>query len=202
MKTASYQCTIIGALCVMMFATTSNAVSVPVHESDTWKTSISVDISWKDLKSAAKSIGGAVKSAWNHVATRDPERQEIFEIQGKKVVIVQFMGPRDTRITSNINFDPAWRQSSRVRVLVANVPEKSDPCAMAFQQKYDEDWGSDPNIGPVMRHGDVVANFNPGHGRYLARRTETVYPGAIFIFADADIAPAELAKLPGVRVLK
>ena len=52
-----------------------------------------------------------------------------------------------------------------------------------------------------MKHGDVV-DFNPGHGRYMAKRSGKVYSGAILVFADASLTPAELAQIPGLKVLK
>ncbi len=80
--------------------------------------------------------------------------------------------------------------------MVANVPAGRNPGDMLFQQKYDEDWGTDPNIGPVMKHGDVV-DFNPGHGRYMASRSGTKYWGSVILFADANLTPAEIEQLPG-----
>ncbi len=177
------------------------AVTIPVGQTDNWNINITIDGDWNGIVNAAKSVQKGVQHAWDHVFGGDPEEQQVFSINGKKVVLVRVIGPRDTRITSNINFDPAWRQNTLVRVLVAGLSAGTDPAAMQFQQKYDEDWGSDPNIGPIMKHGDVV-DFNPGHGRYMAKRSGTVFTGAILVFAEASVTPAELAQIPGLAVLK
>lgn len=179
----------------------AQAVTIPVAQTDNWNINVSIDADWGGIVNAAKTVQRGVQHAWDHVFGRDPEEQQIFTINGKAVVVVRVTGPRDTRISNNINFDPAWKGDFDARILVANVPSNADPKSMPFQQKYDEDWGSDPNIGPVLRHGDVV-RFNPGHGRYFAKRSDTVFTGAVIIIADARLTPAELAQLPGLRVSK
>ena len=171
------------------------AEGVKVGEAGGWNVNVTVKI--EDLKGFFSDCGKYASAAWRKVFTRHRELQQIFTINGKSVVAVPVRSDAGgTRLTHNINFDPAWTKNVLVRVLVANVPAGRKPVDMLFQQKYDEDWGGDPNIGPVMKHGDVLV-FNPGHGRYMASRSGIKYWGSVILFADARLTPAELQQLPG-----
>ncbi len=171
------------------------ADGVKVGEAGGW--SVNVKITIDDLEGFMKDCGKWANKAWKKVFTRHKTYQQVFTINGKSIVAVPVRSDAGgTRLTHNINFDPAWTKDTKVRVFVANVPEGKDPAAMTFQQKYDEDWGSDPNIGPVMKHGDLVT-LNPGHGRYMAARSDTKYWNTLILFVDPNITNEELKQLPG-----
>jgi len=52
----------------------------------------------------------------------------------------------------------------------------------------------------AMKHGDRV-KFNPGHGRYMASRSDTKYWGSVILFVEDGTTPEQVKQLPGsIRV--
>jgi len=111
-----------------------------------------------DLAGFFRDLGDALSQGWDAVFSRHETIQQVYSIDGSMSRRCRCVLCRGTRLTYNINFNEAWRGDTWVHVVVANVPEGQNPCAMAVQQKYDEDWDDDPNIGPVLRHGDFVSD--------------------------------------------
>jgi hypothetical protein len=201
-RSIKWKWTIAGAigLVAMLLAGTAmpqqaRADGVKVGEVGGWN--INIDIEIEDLEGFFNDLGEFANKAWKRLFTNHKTYQQVFTIDGKHIVAVPVRSDAGgTRLTHNINFDPAWTKETWVYVVVANVPEGRDPTSMTFQQKYDENWGSDPNIGPNMKHGDRV-HLNPGHGRYMASRSDSKYWGSVILFVEDGITPEQLAKLPG-----
>lgn len=151
-----------------------------------------VDIDW----------GALAKFAAKRFINKHKTIQVVCEIDGKKVVVVPLdQEAGGTRLTNNINFDPAWgNRDVTVRVYLANLPEGADPNAMAFQQKWDAQWDEDGDRGPIMHHGDRIEHFNCGHDKYVANRAKTVYWGASLVFVEDGIPFSKLNEIPGIKV--
>lgn len=183
-------------LVLLMPATTQSALASSEQKKN-WDFKVTIDIDWGEAWKGVKKGAGWFKS---HFFEKHPTRQLIYTIDDKKVVLVPLNRKAGgTRLTDNINFDPAWKRDTPVRFYFANVPAGTDPRRMAAQQKYDESWGSDPSIGPVLRHGDSVS-FNPGRDRYFANRGDETHWGATIVIVEDGLSIERVNTLPGLSV--
>jgi len=172
-------------------------------ESGKWDVKVKIDIDWEAVGKAAKDAGKKVYKLW---FTKHKSVQAIYKINGKSVIVVPIDAKAGgTRITNNINMDAAWKgvkgfeKTVPVQILLANVPANLDPVTMVFQQKWDAENAEDPNKGPELKHG-MALDFDWGHDRYFANRSDIVFSGAYILIVEQGITKDDINQLPGIKV--